>query len=225
MGAGNAQLVLLAWSRYLGDVQVRVAMQMALTSLDGAQDVRYWAGWAPLATAAGKDFPAECAPTPGEPGCRGCDDCAAARKCVVRAIRSLIECGFCALVVRPRPGKNAEYQLFLHGPQGPCEDRSKARSRVIPASGRRTSDVLHSGTSDVLHSGRLTSCVADVSRPAEEDSQEDFRNTDRRKGLGESPRHLQPAPEIPEPRKPPPDERTRQLAALEEWIRNHPEAS
>lgn len=224
MGAGNAQMVLLAWSRYLGDVQFRIAMQMALTSMDGAAEVRYWGGWVPLATAAGKEFPDSCAPTPGSAGCRGCDGCRAARRCVERAVRSLVECGFCALVARPRPGRNAEYQLFLMGPQGPCEDRSKSRSRSIPARERATSDGVHSSTSDGVHVPRLTGCIRTVSRGAEEDYRRTSGVQTGGQGRLESPRHLQSASEIPEPRKPP-DERTRQIADLEKWIRDHPEAS
>ena len=151
MGAGNVGLVLASWSPYLRDIPFRVAVQMAYTSRDEDSPPRYWGGWALLATAAGADYGNLCgSEAPGQPRCRGCASCKAARMTVTRAVKQLVDAGFCTVVVRPRPGKQAEYALQLFSvprsePRRPSERQREALAEGGRTRQRTTSDVVRHG--------------------------------------------------------------------------------
>ena len=100
MGASNVALLLTRWTRYLNDVPFRVAAQMCLTSLDGADPPQYFGGWAMLADAAGATYRLECGQ---RKGCRGCDGCRVARRTVTRALEELTDAGLIRLPDRAEP--------------------------------------------------------------------------------------------------------------------------
>ena len=236
MGAGNAALVLSRWGNALAGIPFRVAMQMALSTVDRDAAPHYWGGWAKLADAAGKTYPAECAPHDGISGCRGCQGCRAARRCVDRALKSLQDAGFCSLASRPKPRRNAEYALNLWGHLSiQCTTEPSTETVVHSDCGqpvddgglhhaaeRQTVVHMHHGlgvectTVPVTNAPRSRAglCGAKRTQEEEEHNQED--------NSSESPPHVpapRPSPEIVSASA----ELDQQRKALDEWIRNHPE--
>jgi hypothetical protein len=185
MGAGNVVLAILNWSARLNDKPFRALVLMAVQSMDDGDPPRYWAGWAPIATAVGASFPASCAahdatrcshgPDCRGRACRGCKGCQAARRAAARAIQGLLEAGAVRLLKPPALGRNAEYALELHIVPLPVDKAGRYGSgSQLRADQRMTPSVTRTQDSrSHAYAGLSESGTRDSESPAEEKQEQD----------------------------------------------------
>lgn len=108
MGARNVTAAFTHWNT-LPHAPFRVLLFMALVSRDGEQEPRYWGGVEAIAEALGR--------RPGPSGVLAHRDQVA----VSSALAALCRAGAARLLVRPCPGRRAEYALVLDPTHTPVD--------------------------------------------------------------------------------------------------------